>query len=117
MVDDGPFTVWADLLHQVWNTYSTSTGLQWSGVEPRRENFVNTHLCYLLSPPSRIYQSYFTDSLNNKIYAYDYDDGNLTNRRLFVDAIALGMPENTFCDGLCTDSKGGVWSARFGVYF
>ena len=56
---------------------------------------------------------YFTDSLDNKIYAYDYDDGILSNRRVFVDAIALGMPENTFCDGLCTDSAGGVWSARF----
>ncbi|KAG6911899.1 hypothetical protein DXG01_000146 [Tephrocybe rancida] len=57
---------------------------------------------------------YFTDSLNNKIYAYDYDDGNLSNRRVFVDAIALGMPENTFCDGLCVDTEGGVWSARLG---
>ncbi|KNZ71438.1 Regucalcin [Termitomyces sp. J132] len=64
------------------------------------------------SPDEKIF--YFTDSLNNKIYAYDYDDGNLSNRRLFVDAIALGMPKNTFCDGLCTDSEGGVWSARWG---
>ena len=56
--------------------------------------------------------SYFTDSYRNVIYAYDYDDGNLANRRIFVDAIALGLPENTFCDGLCIDIEGCIWSCR-----
>ncbi|KAG6829390.1 hypothetical protein H0H92_004658 [Tricholoma furcatifolium] len=51
------------------------------------------------------------------IYAYDYDDGNLSNRRLFVDAIAMGMPEDSFCDGLCVDSEGGIWSARLQLSF
>ncbi|KAL9716164.1 hypothetical protein Ac2012v2_000609 [Leucoagaricus gongylophorus] len=55
---------------------------------------------------------YFTDSYRNVIYAYDYDDGNLANRRIFVDAIALGLPENTFCDGLCIDIEGCIWSCR-----
>jgi len=50
----------------------------------------------------------------NKIYAYDYDaeTGVLDNRRLFVDAVAIGFPEDSFCDGLCVDDAGGVWSAR-----
>jgi len=57
---------------------------------------------------------FFTDSLTNKIYAYDYDNGDISNRRVFVDAIALGMAENTFCDGLCIDEEGCIWSARWG---
>ncbi|PPR00488.1 hypothetical protein CVT24_005548 [Panaeolus cyanescens] len=57
---------------------------------------------------------YFTDSLVNKIYAYDYNDGVLSNRRLFVDALEKGFPAGTFCDGLCVDTEGGVWSARWG---
>lgn len=56
--------------------------------------------------------SYFTDSFKNIIYAYDYDDGRLANRRIFIDAMALGLPENSFCDGLVVDSEGYIWSAR-----
>ncbi|EDR15624.1 uncharacterized protein LACBIDRAFT_300734 [Laccaria bicolor S238N-H82] len=57
---------------------------------------------------------YFTDSLVNKIYAYDYKDGDLSNRRVFVDAVAQGLAENSFCDGLCIDEDGCLWSARWG---
>lgn len=57
--------------------------------------------------------SYLTDSLVNRIYAYDYNDGELSNRRVFVDPLAQGLPEGTFPDGLCFDSEGGIWSARF----
>ncbi|KAF9569652.1 regucalcin [Agrocybe pediades] len=57
---------------------------------------------------------YFTDSLVNKIYVYDYNDGEITNRNVFVDAIEKGFAEKTFCDGLCIDTDGGVWSARWG---
>ncbi|KIJ68356.1 hypothetical protein HYDPIDRAFT_173106 [Hydnomerulius pinastri MD-312] len=57
---------------------------------------------------------YFTDSLANHIHAYDYDDGKLTNRRIAVDAIAQGLPDQTFCDGLCIDDEGYIWSARWG---
>ncbi|KAJ7597125.1 hypothetical protein C8J56DRAFT_308866 [Mycena floridula] len=57
---------------------------------------------------------YFTDSLVNIIYAYDYEDGKLSNRRVFVDALSLGLPQQTFCDGLCVDEAGGVWCARWG---
>ncbi|KAF9240857.1 regucalcin [Melanogaster broomeanus] len=57
---------------------------------------------------------YFTDSLVNHIYAYDYDDGKLSNRRTVIDAIAQGRPQGTFCDGLCIDEEGYIWSARWG---
>ncbi|KZT05957.1 uncharacterized protein LAESUDRAFT_737267 [Laetiporus sulphureus 93-53] len=57
---------------------------------------------------------YFTDSLVNKIYAYDYEDGKLSGRRVFVDSISHGMPRGTFPDGLCIDNAGGIWSARWG---
>lgn len=57
---------------------------------------------------------YFTDSLVNKIFAYDYGDGKLSNRRVAVDALAVGLPEQSFCDGLCVDNEGYIWSARWG---
>lgn len=58
---------------------------------------------------------YFTNSFLNRIYAYDYDvdTGNVSNRRIFVDALAQGLPPGTFCDGLCFDDEGGSWSARW----
>ncbi|KAH7107023.1 regucalcin [Auriculariales sp. MPI-PUGE-AT-0066] len=58
---------------------------------------------------------YFTDSLVNRIYAYDYkiDTGVVSNRRTFIDACALGYPRTTYCDGLCIDSEGCIWSARW----
>ncbi|KZS93443.1 regucalcin [Sistotremastrum niveocremeum HHB9708] len=57
---------------------------------------------------------YFTDSKPNIIYAYDYDQGKLSNRRVFVDAAELGFAnDGSTCDGLCIDSEGGVWSARW----
>lgn len=58
---------------------------------------------------------YFTNSKLNQIYAYDYDieTGNVSNRRVFIDAIEQGLPPNTFADGLCFDDKGGIWSARW----
>ncbi|KAJ7169968.1 SMP-30/Gluconolaconase/LRE-like region-domain-containing protein [Mycena filopes] len=64
------------------------------------------------SPDEKIF--YFTDSRANLIYAYDYDDGKLTNRRVFVDAMALGLEKDSYCDGLCVDTEGYVWSARWG---
>ncbi|KAL0951075.1 hypothetical protein HGRIS_007813 [Hohenbuehelia grisea] len=57
---------------------------------------------------------YFTDSLVNLIYAYDYEDGNVSNRRVCVDALGLGLPEKTYSDGLCIDAEGYIWSARWG---
>lgn len=57
---------------------------------------------------------YFTDSLVNRIWAYDYDGGKLSGKRLFVDPISHGLPEGTYPDGLCIDKEGGIWSARWG---
>ncbi|KAK0478413.1 SMP-30/Gluconolaconase/LRE-like region-domain-containing protein [Armillaria novae-zelandiae] len=54
---------------------------------------------------------YFTDTKRNVIYAYDYDDGNLSNRRVFIDANKFNLPG--FCDGLCIDEEGCIWSARW----
>jgi len=56
---------------------------------------------------------YFTDSLVNLIYAYDYEDGKAFNRRVFVDSREHGQRERSFPDGLCIDSEGGIWSARW----
>ncbi|KAJ6519915.1 hypothetical protein C8R45DRAFT_1048654 [Mycena sanguinolenta] len=66
------------------------------------------------SPDEKIF--YFTDSRANIIYAYTYDvdTGILANRRIFVDAMALGLQANSYADGLCVDSEGYVWSARWG---
>ncbi|KAI5121823.1 hypothetical protein M0805_003257 [Coniferiporia weirii] len=57
---------------------------------------------------------YLTDSLINCIYVYDYDKGNLSNRRTFIDTLAHGLPKGTFPDGLCIDDEGCLWSARWG---
>lgn len=58
--------------------------------------------------PSR----YFTDSFTNYIHAYDYDEGKVSGRRVFIDCVAQGLAEDTYPDGLCIDSEGGIWSAR-----
>lgn len=54
---------------------------------------------------------YFSDSLKNAVYAYDYDleTGTAANKRLFADTTELGgMP-----DGATTDRDGLVWMAIF----
>jgi sugar lactone lactonase YvrE len=54
---------------------------------------------------------YFTDSPRKLIYAYDFDleSGSIANRRNWVDSNEQdGVP-----DGLCVDSQGCVWSARW----
>ena len=54
---------------------------------------------------------YFTDSPRKIIYTYDYEvvSGAIDNRRVWVDSRGdSGVP-----DGLCIDSEGCVWSARW----
>jgi len=54
---------------------------------------------------------YFTDSMRNQIYLYDYccDTGHWTNKRVFVDVNDQeGIP-----DGMTVDAEGCVWSARW----
>jgi len=54
---------------------------------------------------------YFTDSWTKEIAQFDYSSsGELSNRRTFslLEDDAYGEP-----DGLCMDSDGGAWSARW----
>jgi len=60
---------------------------------------------------------YFTNSTINVIHAYDYDDGEATNRRKFIDgndpawgldSVTYGLP-----DGICIDKEASIWSARW----
>jgi hypothetical protein len=85
----------------------------WGGAQMKRRC---EHRSFV--PPDSVQPtcSYFTDSLVNIIHAYDYDDGKISNRRVFVDALAQGLPAQTFCDGFCIDSEGCIWSARFVEY-
>lgn len=111
VVDDGPFTVQSNFWQQ-WrwaDDPQDSNGLGWSPDEKILSALSAKPMLWWLKKKD----SYFTDSLTNKIYAYDYNNGELSNRRIFIDAIAQGLPENTFCDGLCVDDEGCVWSARF----
>jgi hypothetical protein len=87
--------------------------MDWVGVLITRRCTLLRNLPYQhLTPlPPR----YFTSSLVNKIFAYDYDleSGAVSNRRNFIEGKALNLPANSFCDGLCIDSEGCIWSARF----
>ena len=67
-----------------------SNGLGWS---PDRQTF------------------YHTDSVRKAIYAYDYDElgGGIANRRVLVDS----QDEEGVPDGLCVDTDGCIWSARW----
>ena len=56
---------------------------------------------------------YFTDSIDRRIYLFDYDvdTGNITNGRVFLETpTGQGFP-----DGLTVDAEGYVWSARAGA--
>jgi sugar lactone lactonase YvrE len=56
---------------------------------------------------------YFADSIDQVIYAYDYDPdtGAVANRRVFVSTAEIGGHP----DGATVDSEGYVWSAQFGA--
>ncbi|KAH7931081.1 hypothetical protein BV22DRAFT_999485 [Leucogyrophana mollusca] len=96
VVDEGPFT--------------DSNGLGWSPDGKTMQVTCSTSSVLNLDPLGR----YFTDSLVNHIHAYDYDNGKLSNRRVAIDAMAQGLPEQSFCDGMCIDNEGYIWSARWG---
>lgn len=54
---------------------------------------------------------YYTDTIERKIYAYDYDleKGRVSNKRIFVKVSEQdGLP-----DGLTVDAEGFVWSAQW----
>lgn len=54
---------------------------------------------------------YFVDSGHKAIDVFDYDlgDSSIGGRRHLVELAGEGVP-----DGLCVDSEGGIWVARFG---
>jgi sugar lactone lactonase YvrE len=56
---------------------------------------------------------YFTDSMRQVIWAYDYDParGAISNRRPFAQVSEEGI----LPDGLTVDSEGYVWSAQWGA--
>ena len=87
--------------------------MAWAGVLITRRctSLRNLPYQHLTPVPLR----YFTSSLVNKIFAYDYDleSGAVSNRRNFIEGTALNLPANSFCDGFCIDSEGCIWSARF----
>lgn len=60
------------------------------------------------SPDNRIF--YFTDSMAQVIWAYDFDleAGTISNRRVLNDTKDYGYP-----DGATVDSEGFIWSARW----
>lgn len=63
-----------------------------------------------ISPDGRTF--YWTCSTTNHIFAFDYDAGSgaLANRRIFY---AANTDDEGTCDGLCIDTTGSVWSARW----
>ena len=78
-------------LHVMETGIRTSNGLDWS--------------------PDRTIM-YYTDTPQGVIWAYDYDDasGAISNRRTVVEKReGEGGP-----DGLCVDSEGYIWGARWG---
>ncbi len=60
------------------------------------------------SPDNRTF--YFTDSMAQVIFAYDFDldSGTLSNRRVLNDSRDYGYP-----DGATVDAEGFIWSARW----
>ncbi len=60
------------------------------------------------SPDNRTF--YFTDSMAQIIWAYDFDldAGTLSNRRVLNDTKDFGYP-----DGATVDRDGFIWSARW----
>jgi L-arabinonolactonase len=61
------------------------------------------------SPDDRV--MYFTDTPSRRIYRYDFDvaTGEISNRRVFVEA----SPGHGGPDGMTVDAEGFVWSAQF----
>ena len=68
---------------------------------------ISNTLCW--GPDGRSF--YFCDTLENELYAYDYngEDGSISGERRFFAGFERGGP-----DGSSIDSEGYVWNCRFG---
>ena len=73
----------------------------------KRELGISNTLCW--SPDGTIF--YFGDTLQNTIWAYDYDrrTGDISAERPFFSGFERGLP-----DGSAVDSAGRLWNCRFG---
>ena len=66
---------------------------------------ISNTLCW--SPDRKTF--YFGDTLDNELWAFDYDGGQITNRRDHFRGWDRGLP-----DGSAIDSAGDLWNCRFG---
>jgi sugar lactone lactonase YvrE len=66
---------------------------------------ISNTLCW--SPDRRTF--YFGDTLDNVLWAFDYDAGKITNRRDHFRGFDRGLP-----DGSAIDAGGDLWNCRFG---
>lgn len=98
MGEDLPITAASGTLYRV-DAYGTATAME-TGIG------VSNGPCW--SPDNRIF--YFTDSLAQVIWAYDFDldAGTISNRRVLNETKDFGYP-----DGATVDSEGFIWSARW----
>jgi sugar lactone lactonase YvrE len=77
-----------------------------SATEWRNKLGISNTLCW--SPDGT--RLYFGDTLENEIYAFDYNlDGSIGNERSYFAGFERGSP-----DGSSIDSEGYVWNCRFG---
>ncbi len=51
---------------------------------------------------------YTGDSISNALYAYDYESGSVSERRVFTKGFERGVP-----DGSAMDEEGFVWNCRY----
>lgn len=66
---------------------------------------ISNTLCW--SPDRKTF--YFGDTLDNVLWAFDYDAGTITNRRDHFRDFDRGLP-----DGSAIDAEGTLWNCRFG---
>ena len=73
----------------------------------RKNLGISNTLCW--SPDRSTF--YLGDTLENQIYAFDYDkvDGSISNERVFFEGFDRGGP-----DGSAMDEAGYLWNCRFG---